>query len=175
MAFTTNRIQFSPLPPGEGPGVRDRRGVYHHEDTAMLDSIRTETSDQNNAKPHAKHLPLPEEHLAFVRKLRRDQTDAESVLWYFLRGKRLGGWKFRRQFPLDPYVLDFYCHDKKLAIELDGGQHNEPNGAIKDEVRKTFIEQRGIRILRFWNHDVLADREAVLQVIWDALQTSNEV
>jgi len=71
-------------------------------------------------------------------------------------------------------TLDFYCHDKKLAIELDGGQHNEPDGIIRDEVRKTFIEQRSIRILRFWNHEVLADREIVLQVIWDALQMPNK-
>lgn len=141
----------------------------------MLDSIQAESSMPNNTRCAPKHLPLPEKYLTFVRRLRQGQTDAESVLWYFLRGRRLGGWKFRRQFSLDPYVLDFYCHDKKLAIELDGGQHNEPIGAIKDEVRKTFIEQRGIRILRFWNHDVLTDRETVLEVIWDALQMSNEV
>jgi very-short-patch-repair endonuclease len=116
------------------------------------------------------HSPLPKDLLEFARELRRQQTDAEKLLWFLLRGRRLAGFKFRRQYPLEPYVLDFLCFEKKLAIELDGGQHNEPEKQRRDEIRTRFIESTGVQVLRFWNHEVLRDTEVVLQVIWDALQ-----
>ena len=116
------------------------------------------------------HSPLPTDLLEFARKLRTEQTDAENLLWFLLRDRRLGGWKFRRQYPLDPYVLDFLCFQRKLAVELDGGQHNEPGKLRYDENRTKLIASKGIRVIRFWNHEVLTDTEVVLQVIWDALQ-----
>jgi very-short-patch-repair endonuclease len=116
------------------------------------------------------NAPLSPEILAFARKLRTEQTDAEKLMWFLLRGRRLGGWKFRRQYPLEPYFLDFFCFEKTLAVELDGGQHNGPVGKEKDEKCTAFIEANGIRVLRFWNHEVLQDTYAVLQVIWDVLQ-----
>lgn len=113
--------------------------------------------------------PLPADLLEFARKLRQEQTDAEKWMWYVLRNRRLGGFKFRRQYPVGPYVLDFLCFDKKLAVELDGGQHNMPDQRARDEARSRFIAEQGIRVLRFWNHDVLQDTEVVLQVIWESL------
>ena len=72
--------------------------------------------------------------------------------------------KFRRQYPMAPYVLDFYCREERLGIELDGGQHNE-----SDKKRTAFLESKGIRIIRFWNNDVLQETEVVLEQLHDAL------
>ena len=112
----------------------------------------------------AHKLPMPESIKAFARKLRQEQTDAESLMWALLRDKRLGGTKFRRQHPFQPYVLDFFCHEANLAIELDGGQHAEAQA--HDEKRSAFLKSKGIDVLRFWNNEVLAETEAVLEKIW---------
>ena len=104
--------------------------------------------------------------LEFARHLRHEATDAESLLWKCLRNRRVNGRKFRRQHPIKPYVLDFFCADLNLAIELDGGQHNEARGKQHDRVRDQFLTQRGIRTLRFTNRDMLTATDAVLNVIW---------
>ena len=96
-----------------------------------------------------------------ARKLRASQTEAEERLWYYLRGRRLEGEKFVRQFQIDRYVADFACRTARLAVELDGGQHN----AERDAARTAAIETYGYRILRFWNHDVLGDTYSVLEAI----------
>ncbi|MFQ5671837.1 MAG: DUF559 domain-containing protein [Nitrospinales bacterium] len=113
--------------------------------------------------------PLPADLLEFARKLRKEQTQAEQLLWALLRDRRLAGCKFRRQHPVDPYVLDFYCHEARLGIELDGGQHNEPKREADDRKRTAFFEQKGVHVLRFWNNEVFAQTEGVLQSIYDAL------
>jgi len=92
-----------------------------------------------------------------------EQTSAESLLWYLLRGRRFMGYKFRRQSPLPPYVLDFYCDELRLAVELDGGQHNTDGEAKRDDRRDQFIRARGIEVVRYWNHDVLLKTEEVLE------------
>jgi very-short-patch-repair endonuclease len=102
-----------------------------------------------------------------ARQLRRDQTDAEHRLWARLRDRQLGGAKFRRQHPIGPFVADFCCPQGKLIVELDGGQHAEDVAA--DEKRSRFLEAQGYRVLRFWNHDVLQNTEAVLERIVEAL------
>ena len=86
--------------------------------------------------PTKSHARLPSDLLAFARELRQNETDAERLLWRLLRNRSLAGAKFRRQHPFPPYVLDFYCHELKLAIELDGGQHNLPEGRLHDKVRR---------------------------------------
>jgi very-short-patch-repair endonuclease len=106
--------------------------------------------------------PLDPQLLDFARKLRKNQTDAEKLLWSILRSRQLLGLKFRRQQPIGPYILDFYCHDYKLSIELDGGQHYTNDGQKGDEDRAVSLAQRGIRILRFSNLDVLKNLEAVM-------------
>ncbi|WP_370525854.1 MULTISPECIES: endonuclease domain-containing protein [Methylococcus] len=113
--------------------------------------------------------PLPATLLQHARELRQRQTDAETCLWALLRDRRLADCKFRRQHPLGNYILDFYCHEKKLAIELDGGQHNAPAAQIYDERRSAFLKDQGIHVLRFWNDQVLQQTEAVLEQIWFAL------
>jgi len=109
-------------------------------------------------------IPMPESVKAFARKLRYEQTDAESLMWGLIRDRRLGGAKFRRQHQLGAYVLDFFCHEAKLAIELDRGQHVEAQA--HDENRSAFLKSKGIDVLRFWNNEMLAETEAVLEKIW---------
>ncbi|MGB0714098.1 MAG: endonuclease domain-containing protein [Gammaproteobacteria bacterium] len=112
----------------------------------------------------AKNHPLPDAIRERARSLRQQQPDAETRLWFFLRGRALGGFKFRRQHPVPPYILDFYCHEVRLAIELDGGQHVESDQ--RDAKRTAYLEQRGIHVIRFWNDDVLLRTELVLESIW---------
>ena len=87
------------------------------------------------------------------RDLREHQTDAEAKLWYFLKGRHLAGFKFRRQHSIGPYILDFYCPERRAAVELDGSQHLDR--VDYDDKRTAFLEPEGIRVLRFGNHEVL--------------------
>jgi very-short-patch-repair endonuclease len=89
-------------------------------------------------------------------------TDAERVLWMQLRAHRLDGLRFRRQTPIGRYIVDFVCHEHRLAVELDGGQHAESNRDIK---RDCWLESKGYRVLRFWNSDVFQNREGLLETI----------
>ena len=113
--------------------------------------------------------PLPKQQLHQCRDLRRNSTDAEKRLWRQLRDRQIAGAKFRRQQPVGPYVLDFYCHEAQLSIELDGGQHAEEEQGRRDEERTQYLAEQGIRELRFWNNEVLADTKAVLERIWNSL------
>ena len=110
--------------------------------------------------------PLPADLLEFARELRGRQTDAEQLIWSLFRGRRFLGLKFRRQHPCPPDILDFYCDELRLAVELDGGQHNSIIGITHDVARSDFLEKCGITVLRFWNHDVLTDPEAILVAIY---------
>ena len=109
--------------------------------------------------------PLPSQTLAFGRELRRRGTAAERLLWNLLRAKRFQGFKWRRQHPQPPYVLDFYCHAASLVVELDGGQHTTES----DKTRTRQLESKGLTVLRFWNHQVLNETEAVAMAIFLAL------
>jgi very-short-patch-repair endonuclease len=100
------------------------------------------------------------------RRLRRNSTDAEMVLWLSLRDRRLCGHKFVRQEAIESFVVDFICRDHKLIIEVDGGQHAE---STKDRARDAVLEGAGYRVLRFWNLDVLKNKDGVLQTILAAL------
>ena len=99
---------------------------------------------------------LPEPTKSNARALRREMTDAESKLWYHLRAHGLAGFKFRRQHPFGPYVLDFYCPIARLVIELDGGQHFEPETLVRDAERTRYLEESGLRVLRFTNFEALS-------------------
>jgi adenine-specific DNA-methyltransferase len=103
----------------------------------------------------------------FARALRRQMTDAERLLWRHLRNRELGGWKFRRQYPVGPFIVDFICVEKNVVIEVDGGQHAE-NEAL-DLQRSAYLNRMGYRVLRFWNNEVLQETEAVLTAIFAIL------
>jgi very-short-patch-repair endonuclease len=105
-----------------------------------------------------------------ARTLRKKGTDTERILWRHLRNRNFAGYKFRRQHPLDCYMLDFYCPAAKLAIELDGGGHNYRLGQIRDERRSNMLADHEVTVLRFWNHQVRYELDSVLKAIWFALQ-----
>jgi len=108
-------------------------------------------------------MAVPSEILVNARILRVRLTDAEQLFWHLLRGRRFCGVKFRRQHPFGRFILDFYCHDFQLAIELDGSGHNDQEQKTYDAERTKALEGAGIKVLRFWNHEVLTDLEAVLE------------
>ena len=98
-----------------------------------------------------------------ARELRRNQTDAEQLLWRSLKSRQLNGYKFRRQFPVHPYIVDFACLSENLIVELDGGQHTEQ--LDYDEKRTAFLESKGYRVIRFWNNEVLNQLPDVVEEI----------
>ncbi|MCP5371393.1 MAG: endonuclease domain-containing protein [Hyphomicrobiales bacterium] len=100
-----------------------------------------------------------------ARALRRRSTEAEKRLWHRLRDRQLHGLKFRRQVPVGTYVVDFLCYENRVVVELDGGQHGDESTRRRDAVRTSFLQERGFRVLRFWNNDVLENLEGVLQAI----------
>jgi adenine-specific DNA methylase len=136
------------------------------------DSLALRERDRVRENSSAPKPPLPDELLQACRSLRHNTTDAEKLMWKLLRDRRLKGAKFRRQHLMGRFILDFYCHEAKLAIELDGGGHAEDQQKQYDEQRTKALEGDGIKVLRFWNHDVLNKTESVIDVIWNALTNS---
>jgi very-short-patch-repair endonuclease len=106
-----------------------------------------------------------------AKGLRKSTTEAEENLWKYLINKKLHGLKFRRQHSLDIFIADFYCHQKKLIIELDGGIHDTPEQRVYDEGRSFELEEKGFKILRFRNKEVINDLEKVLDTISDQEDT----
>jgi len=102
------------------------------------------------------------------RSLRREMTDAEKLLWRHLRMEQFDGYKFRRQHPVGKYILDFVCLEASLVLEVDGGQHAEDSD--KDGIRTRWLEDKGFRVMRFWNNDVLSNVEGVKLAIWNCLK-----
>ncbi len=105
-----------------------------------------------------------------ARKLRTNRTEAETHLWHFLRARRLGGYKFRRQHPVGNYILDFYCPEKKLTVELDGEQHSDEDQMVYDQKRAAILDVTGIKVLRYWDHDVFQNTEGVVEDILHELE-----
>ncbi len=109
--------------------------------------------------------------LEFAQQLRREMTPQERILWNQIRQEQLGV-KFRRQHPMGDYVVDFICLEKKLIIEVDGGQHFDEGAQQYDQMRTAYLMRTGHRILRFSNHDVTENLTGVLQTIADALEAA---
>lgn len=103
-----------------------------------------------------------------ARRLRNNGTDAERRLWYFLRRQQLAGHKFRRQYPMAGYIVDFVCVPARLVIELDGGQHLEV--PVYDQRRTEALQREGYRVLRFWNDEVMVRTDEVLREIFRVLE-----
>ena len=110
------------------------------------------------------------QQVLFAKSLRHQQSDAELTLWNHLRNLQLDGIKFRRQHPIGKYIVDFVSLDRKLIIEIDGGQHNLPQEKERDDERTIWLESEGYGVLRFWNNDVLTNMEGVYFTIQDALK-----
>jgi len=100
---------------------------------------------------------------SLARKLRHQSTDAERMLWKYLRAHRMAGYKFKRQVVIEPYIVDFICLEARLIVEADGGQHLEQ---VEDDIqRSVFLESLGYKVVRFWNHEILCDTHSVLERI----------
>jgi len=115
-------------------------------------------------------MRTPEQLRADSRRLRREQTPAEGLLWQNLRAKRLKGAKFRRQHPIGDHIVDFCCIGYRLVVEVDGGQHADSDAEAKDAARTARLEAHGFRVIRFWNHEVLKNLDGVLTSVASALR-----
>jgi very-short-patch-repair endonuclease len=103
---------------------------------------------------------------AAAKKLRANTTPHERIIWRALKELPIEGTHFRRQAPIGPYVVDFFCPAKRLIIELDGGHHNEDATAKRDSERQAWLEQQGYKVIRFWNSDVTGNLNAVMERIY---------
>ncbi len=104
-----------------------------------------------------------------ARKLRRNMTEAERILWKYIRKKQIKGYQFLRQWPIGNYIVDFYCPEAKLVIEVDGGQHYREKGLEADKKRDLYLKNRMLKILRVSNIDVLRNIEGVIEEIYKEL------
>lgn len=108
-----------------------------------------------------------------ARHMRREPTDAERKFWLAVRGRQFGGYKFKRQYPVGPYIADFVCLEQKLIIELDGGQHAQQ--ADYDAERTAYLQTHGFRVLRYWNDDFLRMPDVILEDVLHALSAPSPV
>lgn len=99
---------------------------------------------------------------AKIKHLKANMTKAECILWQRIRRKQINGYSFRRQYPIGPYIVDFYNSPNRLAIECDGGQHNESKADIK---RDHYLVSQRVTVLRFWNHEIIQELDSVIQSI----------
>lgn len=113
---------------------------------------------------------MKKELTPIARKLRRDRNPHEVRLWARLRNRQLDGYKFHRQFPIGPYIVDFCCRDKNLVIEVDGGGHAEPSQKLQDEMRDTYLRSDGFTVVRVWTSDIHANIDGALEHIRASLQ-----
>ncbi|HVW72561.1 MAG TPA: endonuclease domain-containing protein [Rhizomicrobium sp.] len=100
---------------------------------------------------------------ANARNMRRDSTDAERKFWWLVRDRRFGGYKFKRQFLIGRYIVDFVCLEARLVVELDGGQHADR--IAYDEIRDAYLKARGFQVFRFWNTEFLTNKDGVLEIL----------
>jgi very-short-patch-repair endonuclease len=111
---------------------------------------------------------------AFARRMRREPTVAEQTLWRVVRNRRLAGFKFRRQVPFGPYILDCYCASARLAVEADGDTHATDDGKARDAERTRLLEAQGVLVLRFWNVELADDEDAAAERIANACAARTE-
>jgi very-short-patch-repair endonuclease len=112
---------------------------------------------------------LPKIILQAARRLRREQTDTELFFWNIVRNRSMGGYKFRRQKPIGPYIVDFCCVEKKLVVEFDGSGHNEKEQKQHDSIRDDYLRKEGFEVKRYWNNLLYQETRAVLEDIWCCL------
>ena len=116
------------------------------------------------------HCAMYRKQVKHARRLRRASTEAEKLLWQKLRARQLSEAKFRRQAPIGSYIVDFVSFENRLVVEIDGGQHNRPQGRQHDVKRSAWLESQDFRVLRFWNNQVLTNIEGVLERILQEIE-----
>jgi very-short-patch-repair endonuclease len=114
------------------------------------------------------HRPISDLQRGNARRLRREMTDAERKLWYAVRARRLARLGFRRQVPIGPFIVDFFCPEHRLIIELDGSQHGTDEALRYDAERTEWLAANGYRVMRFWNREVLTNLDGVPTAILEA-------
>jgi very-short-patch-repair endonuclease len=105
-----------------------------------------------------------------ARNLRKQESWAAKLMWSWLRDRRFSSYKFRREYPLGAYILDFFCFEAHLDIEVDGFQHGMPDHKLSDAERDAWLEAHGVKVLRFWNSRLRRESQAIRDVIWRTLQ-----
>ncbi|PWH15021.1 MAG: hypothetical protein DDG60_06760, partial [Anaerolineae bacterium] len=162
------------LTPNPSPAGRGEQALTPNPSPAERgeQALTPNPSPAGRGELHHYHTRLPAELKARIRELRKNATEAEKFLWSVLRNRAFHNAKFRRQHPIGGFILDFYCHEAKLAIELDGLPHAEPAQQKADAERDQILrEQHGIEVARFWNNEILEKTEEALERLWNILQT----
>lgn len=111
---------------------------------------------------------VPPAHRRFGKDMRRTMTEAELALWLWLRKPGIAGLRFRRQVPIGPYIVDFFCPQRRLVVEVDGGQHASDEDAAHDRARDAWLSAQGYRVIRVWNNDVMENIDGVCAAITEA-------
>ena len=140
------------------------------ENRGSIPSIDGADVVSHAAKHRTRKKPSPPATKGRARALRRDSTWAEKLMWRWLRDRRFSAYKFRRQHPIGRYVLDFYCEEARLAIELDGSQHGFPKVRCHDQLRDQTLELLGIKTLRFWNSKMRRQQQMIRDTVFRELQ-----
>ena len=112
-------------------------------------------------------------HLGLKRRLRSNMTGPETRLWSRLRARQLQGLKFRRQHGIGPYIVDFYCSEQSLVIEVDGDSHADPDQMLKDQLRDTYLQSLGLRVIRYCNDDIVKNLDGVLEDLAERLSSGS--
>lgn len=102
-------------------------------------------------------------NIDLARRLRKNLTSQERILWQLFRNHNFYGYEIRRQSPIGKYIVDFVCREKKIIIEIDGGQHNTPDNILADEQRTKYFEAKGYKVIRFWNNEITKNIDGVYQ------------
>ena len=102
-------------------------------------------------------------NIDLARRLRKNLTSQERILWQLFRNHNFYGYEIRRQSPIGKYIVDFVCREKKVIIEIDGGQHNTPDNILADEQRTKYLEAKGYKVIRFWNNEIIKNIDGVYQ------------
>ena len=102
-------------------------------------------------------------NIDLAQRLRKNLTSQERILWQLFRNHNFYGYEIRRQSPIGKYIVDFVCREKKIIIEIDGGQHNTPDNILADEQRTKYLEAKGYKVIRFWNNEIIKNIDGVYQ------------
>ena len=159
----TNPSPRSRSPRGGSPPLKGGRCEGSHPNSVPPPSAGEGQPTRSGGRERARKAVLRER----AKQMRSAPTPAEHRLWQILRAKRLAGYKFKRQLPIDHYIVDFVCPQRRLIIEADGGQHAEN---VADQRRDSYLKAQGFRVLRYWNNDIFNNEEGVLTSILDALE-----